>query len=1056
VPATKPVEAPPITERCDALEEPLPHDLDDVGMDQSIDALLESLPEVNPALGMVEQQAAHSSSPTDSAALDSSVLQHVPSEHMSLLRADLKLTAGQRAEYSDLDAAVTNFSRFAETALGGFSAQPIQAEEKYSLHWCFQDDGSEPAAQRAAKSAQALLATVEVFNFQEGSEYQLHMAVSTGLVQIESPLAQNPAQGQAADTIKNITQLVPSNSVYLCQHTVACIDGELPTELVGQVHQEGLDEAFAVYQLQMPDAVTLETDATPAVLPLVGRDHQLELLRTQLQNSIEHANGAWLMVNGVPGIGKTRLLEEFHNTAAEHRAESFWYTVGSDRQAPRAGLLQALSQRLVLKRNPGLELEQVHQRLVGELILSAEDSALLAAMLGIPHQHSGEEFRADLQCDMLVRLLNHRRSSPGFVLVIEDMHWASTSMKKLLSLLCDRLQDQPALMVFSSRDDMQDTVDTFSGELSGEHCILEGLAETDALALSSNYLPVHTQIVRQCISRASGNPLYLIQQLQAAVDTIEMNAPSSLRGIVHAKLLSLSPSALEQLQTAAVLGSRFSVGSWSGVLGYLPNAFDTLIQKQLIKADSSGGYIFAHDLMHSVVYRSIDQDKRRALHLKAALYFEANAELSAWHFLRSENPLSGVPQLLLAGSAALAQGEQERAAEFLGALSAVDESQLPQESRFQLHRLRADVHKFSAAYTQARNSYHQALLLAESDADKASTKLLLAECAQQDGDVEEAMHSLGTVLAEARSGSIATLEIQALMQRAALLQSAGRCAEAESDLRAAQVVSAESDVDTHTIEIAQRLGELLCVQANFRTAEQLLSDAHQQRERQRHGSGWADRDPWLGQCLYFMGDVCGARDILQAAVTHAQSIGDKMAMLLARCLLGPILLDLGEPASALNNGKRAMEIEESANSEELNPLAMVTVGESHIRLGKYALGLQMLTRAWSAAESSKAKYTAGPWALASLATVVQRDVEQRNLLSKGEHLLHSGASGVSHLWFYRMAVQVALGSGDEALARRYAKLLQDVDNGQELPWVKQACAGLQEPTQPTLQIAPLV
>ncbi len=980
-------------------------------------------------------------------------LPEIPSKHMTLIRADLKLAAGQSEgeEEPGLEAVLQSFADFSQYTVEHSGGQQLARAPAYLL-WGFDDPDPVVAAQRAAAASLELMTSLELFNFQQGQDYQLHIGLTTGQVQLDKNSSPTRVSGRVLELLSRVVNLTPGDSVYLCQNTVDCLDGAHHAELVGQVQEPDTQTSVALHQLLIDQA--LESGAAPEQRPLIGRDTDMCKLRAGLQLALEEERGRWLMVTGAPGIGKSRLLEELHHEAPDLRAESFLLAVGNDSHAPRQCLLQTLAQQLVALRHPGLALEQAHQRLTEELLLSEEETSQLAEMLGMETVNPEAAIRADSQCNLIVRLLNHRRVSPGMLLIIEDMHWASDSLQQRIALLCDRLRDMPVLVVFTSRDCYEKTAFSLQSDMRGESFALPGLSSAAAFELAATYLPVRTPIVRQSVSRATGNPLFLTQQLQAAIDTINSQAPGSLRGIVNAKMGLLETRAREQLQAAAVLGSRFSLGAWSGLLGELPESCDALVAAQLLSTDVAG-YRFSHELVHSVVYRSIDKARVREIHLSAAQYYEQHAEISAWHYLKAGEPLSGISQVLEAGTLALGRGELARAAELLDALAGVDESQLATAQRYRLHRLRADCHTRRSAHQQALSSYEQAMSVAGTGFEQTQTKLLMAGCYGELDNTAAALQMLGEVLAESRLNELGALETQALQLRANILFQSGRYSDAESDLRAGlSEVRSLGDVQTQ-IDISQALGELLCRQGQIREAEQLISEAHQQRDRCRHGEGWADRDPWLGQCLYFLGDACGARDILQAAVEHAKSIGDETALLQARCLLGPVLLDLGEPASALANGKLAMSISAGEKQDGLASMAMVAVGESHVRLGKYALGLQMLTQAWTRSEPGDAKYSTGPWALAALATVVQRDVEQRNLLAKAEHLLHSGAEGLSHFWFYRLAIQVALGGSDERLARRYAQLLSKFESGQELPWVKQACAGLVEPSTAQVLVAPL-
>jgi hypothetical protein len=76
----------------------------------------------------------------------------------------------------------------------------------------------------------------------------------------------------------------------------------------------------------------------------------------------------------------------------------------------------------------------------------------------------------------------------------------------------------------------------------------------------------------------------------------------------------------------------------------------------------------------------------------------------------------------------------------------------------------------------------------------------------------------------------------------------------------------------------------------------------------------------------------------------------------------------------------------------------------------------------------------GPRVLAELALAAEQPPEQTKALSEGENILSEGCVGHNHLWFYRDAIEAALGARDWSAVDRYAAALASFTEPEPLPW----------------------
>ena len=195
--------------------------------------------------------------------------------------------------------------------------------------------------------------------------------------------------------------------------------------------------------------------------PLVGREDELALLTRRWSRALE-GEGQFVQIVGEPGIGKSRLIEEFRakladtphswaewaasqllqNTPLHPLAE--WGRLrfgGAD--ATDEGRLADLENTLRLV---GLDPEE-YARLIAPLVdipLPEERSAKLAP----------EELRRRQLAAVMAWYFAGARTQPA-VLVFEDLHWADPTSLDLLRSLAERGAQAPLLIVATTRPEFR-------------------------------------------------------------------------------------------------------------------------------------------------------------------------------------------------------------------------------------------------------------------------------------------------------------------------------------------------------------------------------------------------------------------------------------------------------------------------------------------------------------------------------------------------------------------------------------------------------------------------
>src|SRR3954447_11888866 len=178
----------------------------------------------------------------------------------------------------------------------------------------------------------------------------------------------------------------------------------------------------------------MSVQAIAAASPLLERDHEVQ----QLDALVEKAaggHGRCVLVEGPPGIGKTRLLE-----AARSRARQAEMTVLSarpselDREFP-FGVVRQLFEPL----------------LSAELLEGAAAPAAALLGPGAPDAAAPGTDPSPAHFHALYWLTANLAERAPAALVIDDLHWADASSLRFLQFLPPRLDELPLLVPLAAR-----------------------------------------------------------------------------------------------------------------------------------------------------------------------------------------------------------------------------------------------------------------------------------------------------------------------------------------------------------------------------------------------------------------------------------------------------------------------------------------------------------------------------------------------------------------------------------------------------------------------------
>jgi class 3 adenylate cyclase len=464
-----------------------------------------------------------------------------------------------------------------------------------------------------------------------------------------------------------------------------------------QVRAERLVENFPPLRaLERPPSRATEVARQRAIF--VGRDRELAELLAALDD-LPSRGGALFLLSGEPGIGKTRLVEEFAARAADRGARVLsgrcWESGGAPAYWPWVQCLRALIQEA----EPGL--------LAAQLGAGAADIAQIVPKLReffsdlpLPPSLDPEGARFRL-FDAVTTFLRNAAAAQPLVVVLEDVQAADAASLLLLRFVAADLAQAHLLVIATRRDSDRASTDTFASALAEltrtdrfHDLPLAGLGREDVARLvkADSATEPTEGLVAAIHDRTEGHPFFVGETVRMLASGGRLDAlPLGVRAVVAQRLGLLSEKCRRVLAVAAVVGREFETDLLAVVAEVEPAPLldrleEALVAKALADVPGAPGrFRFAHALIREVLYDELAATRRLRLHGRVGEALEAihAAELEPRLAELAHHFLLAAP----AGSAAKAVDYAARAAERAVAELAYEEAARLYEMAVMAHGL---------------------------------------------------------------------------------------------------------------------------------------------------------------------------------------------------------------------------------------------------------------------------------------------------------------------------------------------------------------------------------
>jgi class 3 adenylate cyclase/tetratricopeptide (TPR) repeat protein len=573
------------------------------------------------------------------------------------------------------------------------SLNQVLADDKglsFVVGWNLPTMAHEDAAARAVRASVALLAALRG----EGLAPALGLATGTAFCGLRGgdQCREYAMVGAVVNRAARIVQ--KSDGRVLCDEATARAAGDRVVFAPGA--------ALTLKGIAAP-VPTFEPTGEQALQPrvharLVGRSSEFGIYQSRLDRLVATGDSAVVLIEGEPGIGKSRLMAACVELTASAGVRSLAGAADAvEIDAPYFVWRPVLRELLGVAVEDGdalrhaLELRFAgHPDPLGWLPLLGPAFAVDLGETEVTRAMTPEA-RAERTRELLVVLLQDACRDCPLAVFLDDGHWfdsaswslaavAAQQVRRLLLVTGTRPLDQPvppdAAMVRRLAGDAYLRLEPLSAE-----CVLDIVRER----LGVDELPA--AVAPFIHRRAAGNPFFSEQLAFALRDRGHLrvegrrcrlapgvqdlgrldDVPESLEGVITGRVDALDADSQLTLKVASVIGRAFRTETLMAVhpMGVsreeLSGRLSELARRDLVVAESGGTdpeYLFKHVVLRDVVYALMTIEQRRGLHRAVARRLE----------LQHGDDLTPVLGLLAhhwrqTGEAATAVGYLERAGE---------------------------------------------------------------------------------------------------------------------------------------------------------------------------------------------------------------------------------------------------------------------------------------------------------------------------------------------------------------------------------------------------------
>ncbi len=836
----------------------------------------------------------------------------------------------------------------------------------------------EDDAERAVRAGLRMQEVLDAEAASLGQALQIRVGVNTGEVLVGAMRAAGSitAMGDVVNTASRLETAAAPGQVLVGPSTYAATSKTISYESKGPISARGREAPIETWRALAPVS-TPGYRVRREDTPLLGRDPEVGLLRQATDTAIKNQRALMVLVVADAGMGKTRLVDEVTRWAARaHGAvgrdgrclpygeASVWWPV-ADAMRDGLGVDEGDtidSARASLRHHLSVVLDETDES--PEVVRGAEG---LLTLFGYdpPAGADASSTRAEAARALGVYTRAFAARRP-LILKISDLHFADDAVLDLIDDVMVAVHQRPIVVLATARPTLLDRWSPRPGRHNSLLIHLDPLNREASAALLERLVgqPVSAEVADALIDRSGGNPLF-IEELVSLIDSSGTYAgidatsavdslgslPSTLRGLVAARLDDLDAEARAVIQNASVIGQQGPIEglremsrklhelSGDGPMEDVDAAMARLVTDEIMERHGSM-WAFRSDVVREVAYQTITKADRARSHLGIARFLDARAEEI------DARPAWRVDQLAHHYSTAVALATE---------LGPIDQS--PDFTPEVVDRARqcvvaaAERARRDQAMPTAVRLFGQALSLTGTTvpAEQAKLHLRRADTAVEAWDLATARADVASVAALERAAVDPAVFAEVLAVR-------GRIAQRSGDVEAAMELLTDAAQEFEVLGDQRGRAEALRQRALVEIFAGRLVDAERSAEEaragfeqsgDRSGIGWSHQH--LAWIAFMAGDPATADDHVRTSLVDFAAVGDSRGMAWGTGLLAWIRFQNGNIDEARILGEQVLEEARSRSDPWAD--AMMTLLMASIQLWTGAT-----TAAVELAESARRRF----------------------------------------------------------------------------------------------------
>lgn len=517
----------------------------------------------------------------------------------------------------------------------------------------------EDDAERAVRAGLELVEATNAMGADVGAPgLAMRVGIVTGEVAVTvGATAEGMVAGDAVNTAARVQSAAEPGRVWVDETTRSLTSASISFADTGEHELKGKVEPMRLWQAGDVIAAVRGIQRVDGLeAPLVGRDRELRVVKELFHAAEEAQRPRLVVIDGVPGVGKSRLAWEFEKYIDGLTADVWWHRgrcLSYGDGVAFWALSEAVRARLgLVETDTGHVVEErLDAGLLTFVALEEERDWLrprLAALIGA--ESTGSFARLDLYSAWTTFLERLGGGNEPVVLVLDDAHHSDDGLLDFLDHLLGSARAGIFVVVLARPELLARRHD-----LGGRRTTVVRLEPLSDAAMERlidglvDGLPADTR--EALVRRAEGVPLFAVETVRALIDreavvprdgryvpsdgvVIDLDAvgaPASLQALVAARLDALGPQERRIVADASVLGASFTRDGLLA-LGSDPDQLDatlaSLQRKEILTvrmdrfSSDAGQCAFVQSVVRQVAYGTQSKRDRKSRHLAAVEYLE--------------------------------------------------------------------------------------------------------------------------------------------------------------------------------------------------------------------------------------------------------------------------------------------------------------------------------------------------------------------------------------------------------------------------------------------------